>query len=46
MDLVFVTPEDFKTQDAHLQNIIYINSNHYWDCDEAQQDEEPEVLYA
>ncbi len=45
MELVFVTPEDFKSQDTHLQNIISINSNHYWDRNEPQE-EEPEVLYA
>ncbi len=46
MELVFVTPEDFKSHDTHLQNIISINSNHYWDCEEAHPEEEPEVLYA
>ena len=46
MEPIYLTADDLTCQDTHLQNIIIMNSNHYWDCEQPQQEEEPEVLYA
>ncbi len=45
MEIVYISAEDLSQQDTNLNNIISINSNHYWDTEE-EPSEQPEYFYA
>lgn len=47
MEIIYISAEDLSTHESHLNNIISINSNHYWDVDDSDVPcEYSELIYA